>query len=500
MSMPRNLAFGLASAAWSALVGFAMVPFYLRFLGIEAYGLIGIYSSVSVLVSLLDFGLAPAINREVARCTAERNIRPARDLLHTLGIVYWSTAAAIAMATAFGAPLLSRGWLTATQLPQESIRTSLVLIGLVLACRWPQGLYLSALVGAERMVIVSTVAMVMTSISSFGAVAILAWVAPKVEALFMWQAAVGLLHTVILRTLAWRAIGREPGVKFSTTALKSIWRFSASIGGIAITALLLTQLDKVILSSLLTLSSFGEYTLATVIVSGVYLIVNPVFNVVYPRFTALAAQESHTKLAELYRSGTRLLAVALFPLCMTIAIFSKDILLVWTGNQQLADGAALVLSLLVAGAALHSVMYFPYALQLACGNTRLPLTINFILLAVAVPLTTLLVWRYGTNGGAAANLLLYATYLLLGAWMTHRRLLQKVGWAWLLRDVGTPLAISLGIGILAKLLLANANWTGWEKVGLGCLFICTAWSASIMTGPRSVILQLMQFRKARLGI
>ena len=263
--------------------------------------------------------------------------------------------------------------------------------------------------------------------------------------------------------------------------------------------LILTQVDKVILSGLLTLSSFGEYTLATVVVSAVYLIVNPVFNVIYPRFTALVAEAAHGQLAEIYRSGTRLLAVALFPLCMTIAVFANDILFVWTGNQQLADSVALVVTLLVAGAALHSVMYFPYALQLAYGNTRLPLTINIILLAVAAPLTALLAWRYGTNGGAFANLLLFVLYLLLGAWMTHRILLNEIGWAWLLRDVCVPLAISLSIGIVGKLLLANGTWTGWERVGLACLFAFAAWSASIATVPRSMLSQLLQLRKTRLG-
>lgn len=498
--MPRNLAFGLTSAAWSALVGFAVVPFYLRYLGVEAYGLVGIYSSACVLVSLLDFGLAPAINREVARCKAEHNIRPARELLHTLAIVYWSTAGALAVAAVLGAPLLSRGWLTTTQLPQESIRTSILLIGLVVACRWPQGLYLSALIGAEKMVIVSVIAIAMTSISSVGAVVILAWVAPRIELFFVWQAAVALLHTVILRAVTWRVIGEEPGVRFSTTALKKIWRFSASVGGIAVTALILTQVDKVVLSNLLPLSSFGEYTLATVVVSGVYLIVNPVFNVIYPRFTALVAEAAHSRLADLYRSGTWLLAVALFPLCMTIAVFANDILRVWTGNQQLADSVATVLSLLVVGAALHSVMYFPYALQLAHGYARLPLTINLILLAGAVPLMTLLTWRYGTKGAAAATVLLYAFYLFLGAWMTHRKLLKEIGWAWLLRDVCTPFAISLSIGIVGKLLLANALWTGGQKVGFACVLLVGAYIASASAGPWSMIWKLWQSRRIPLRI
>lgn len=498
MSVRRSLAFGLASAACSALVGLAVVPFYLRFLGIEAYGLIGIYSAAFALFSLLDFGLAPAMTREMARCTATNNVRPARVLLHSLSILYWSTAVAIALAATVGAPLLSRGWFTATQLPQESMRTALMLIGLVLACRWPQALYLGALLGAERMVTVSTITMAMTMTSGFGAVAVLAWVSPTIEAFFIWQAAVGLLHVLILRAVTWHVIGTEQGLRFSKAAVKSIWRFSTGIGGVALTALILTQVDKVILSRLLTLSSFGEYTLATVATSAVYLIVNPVFNIIYPRFTALVAAGAHSQLAQLYRAGTRTLAVALFPLCMTLAIFANDILFVWTGNQQLAESVAPVLTLLVAGAALHSVMYFPYALQLAYGSTRLPLTISGILLIVSAPLTAALAWRYGTKGGATANVLLYVLYLFLGAWMTHRKLLPSVGWSWLLRDVCLPFCISLSFGVIGKVVLVNATLTTGQKLGLACLLLSAAWIASVASSPREMILRTFQARKAPL--
>ena len=491
MSMSRNLWFGVSSAIWSALVALAVVPFYLTYLGVESYGLIGIYSAAYALFSLLDVGLSPAINREVARCAAAGNMRPARELLHTLSIVYWSTAAVLVVVAISVMPLLGQRWLTTSTLPLETLGDAFMLIGLIVACRWPHGLYHGALIGAERMAVVSTTAMAMTLISSVGAVAVLAWIAPTIEAFFVWQAAAGLLHVLVLRMFALRAVGREPLARFSVGALRSIWRFSAGTGAIAAAALVLTQVDKVVLSGVLPLPSFGEYMLAAVAVSSVYVVVNPVFNVIYPRFTALVACGAQGQLEELYRSGTRLLTMALFPLCMVLAIFAKDALLIWTGNQQLAEDVGPVLSLLVIGAALHSVMYFPYALQLAYGRTRLGLKIGVILLMVSAPLTALLAWRYGTIGGAAANVFLYAVYLLLGAWMTHRTLLTSIGWAWLLRDVCSPLLICVSIGVLGSLLLTQGTWVSAEKIGLACLCLLLAWLGVLAAGPRSTVQQLL---------
>jgi O-antigen/teichoic acid export membrane protein len=62
-----NVASGLVSNIWVALVSIVAVPVYLRYLGIEAYGLIGILASLQAFMSLLDLGMSPAFNREVAR-------------------------------------------------------------------------------------------------------------------------------------------------------------------------------------------------------------------------------------------------------------------------------------------------------------------------------------------------------------------------------------------------------------------------------------------------
>ncbi|MFA6198778.1 MAG: polysaccharide biosynthesis protein, partial [Patescibacteria group bacterium] len=75
MKLGHNLLAGLANSIWSALVGLAVVPFYLKYLGIEAYGLIGFFVTTQAVLSLLDMGMAPTINREVARCSAAGSLQ-----------------------------------------------------------------------------------------------------------------------------------------------------------------------------------------------------------------------------------------------------------------------------------------------------------------------------------------------------------------------------------------------------------------------------------------
>ncbi len=454
MKLGHNLLAGLVNSVWSALVGLAVVPFYLKYLGIEAYGLIGFFATTQAVLSLLDMGMAPTINREVARCSASGSLQEAGKLLHTLAVVYWSMAAMIALLVVLLAPWIAEYWLQSKHVSQQTISHAIMLMGLVVACRWPIGLYQGALNGAQRLTVSSGINMVMATVGSLGTVAVLAFVSPTIEAFFIWQACVGLVYAMTMRLAAWRVIGRIRETRFEVNELKTIWRFSVGMSGVAVSGIVLMQLDKVLLSRILSLEDFGRYALAGVVASGLYILLTPTFNVIYPRLSALIVTNETEKLIHLYRSGTRLLLAALFPIAVAAAVFAEEILLLWTGNPSLASSTAPVVSLFLIGTALNGAMHFPYALQLAYGVTRLPLTINAMLVVVMIPTTILLAFKYGAVGGAAAWAILNGIYLLIGTWLTHRSLLKGIGLTWLLFDVGMPLGISMlivgGIGHIAR--------------------------------------------------
>jgi O-antigen/teichoic acid export membrane protein len=467
MRLGRNLLAGLANSSWSALLGFAVVPFYLKYLGMEAYGLIGFFMTTQVVFQLLDMGMAPTMNREVARCTASGNLKDAGKLLHTLAVIYWCVAAIIGVLVLLLAPIIATHWLKSKQLPNDTVLNALMLMGIVVACRWPIGLYQSAIIGAQRMTVSSAVNMSMVTLGSAGAVLILAFVSPTIEAFFIWQASVGLLYALTLRDVTWRVIGRSAANRFDSGELKRIWRFTAGMSAIGLAGLVFSQLDKVILSKILPLEDFGHYMLATVVVSGLYIFITPVFNLTYPRFSAFVAKGDLDALRKQYHQGTRLLASILFPAAMLLAVFAKDIVYLWTGNLVVASSTAPVIALLASGSALHGVMHFPYALQLAYGATRLSLTIYVVLIVVMLPLFAFLPLAFGSVGGGAAWLAVLIFYMLFGTWYMHRRLLPGDGWVWLGSNVGIPLVLSILVGACLHQWVAGDNAGIYVKVAGG---------------------------------
>jgi O-antigen/teichoic acid export membrane protein len=393
-------------------------------------------------------GISPTINREVARHSANGRLSDAGNLLHSLAVLYWGLAALIALAIVALAPAIAHFWLHAQNLSSGTLTTAVMLIGLIIGCRWTVSLYLGAVNGAQRLVVSSAIGVASSTMSSFGAIAILAWVSPTIEAFFLWQVAVSLAQAAVARHAAWKILGGAQSARFDSQELTRVWRFSAGMAGVALSSILFTQFDKLLLSKLLDLGQFGQYMLATAAASGLYLIVVPIFNVIYPQFSALLASGENARLSDLYRTGTQALASLLFPAAFALALYAQDIVFLWTGNAAIASATAPIIALLSVGSALHGVMYFPYALQVASGTTRLPILINVCLTLAFVPLVVVLTLRYGAMGAAASWLVLHVLYLLLGTWLTHRSLLKGLGSTWLLHDVGMPLLINIAVAAL----------------------------------------------------
>src|SRR3972149_1777430 len=137
----------------------------------------------------------------------------------------------------------------------------------------------------------------------------------------------------------------------------------AEMTGLTLSSILTTQLDKVILSKMLSLEKFGYYTLACVVANGLNMIIVPIFNAIFPRYSELATLRDDNALKQLYHTSTQLMALLILPVAMTLVFFSYEILLVWTGNSLTAQNTSPIVSILIIGTALNGLMVLPYVVH-----------------------------------------------------------------------------------------------------------------------------------------
>ena len=342
MSLKKNLIANYLGQGWTALISLAFVPQYIHYLGIEAYGVIGVYAVLQAWLSLLDMGMTPALGREMARFTGgAHTAQSIRDLLRSIEWIVAGIAALMAVIVWGASGWLAGEWLRVEQLPTEVVAQAFAIMGLVTAMRFIEGVYRSSLAGLQRQVLLNGLSALMATLRGLGAVGVLVWAAPTLEAFFLWQAGVSLLTIVSLAAATYGLLphGHTRG-RFRLEALLPIWRFAGGMLGITVLSLLLTQVDKVILSKLLTLTDYGYYTLAAAVAGTIFMFIGPIAQAWYPRFCALHAADQQAQLAASYHQATQLLTVIAGSVAVVVALFARELLVLWTQNDELAARAA----------------------------------------------------------------------------------------------------------------------------------------------------------------
>jgi O-antigen/teichoic acid export membrane protein len=142
-----------------------------------------------------------------------------------------------------------------------------------------------------------------------------------------------------------------------------------------------------------------------------------------------------------------------------IGVFSKEFLLLWTGNSSVVDHSAGPLTLLVIAASAGSLSYVAQALQLAEGWTRFAVALNGIGVIVLIPAMSLAAIRYGGEGVSLMSAVWNVMAFCVTATVMHRRLLKGSGLGWFIRDIAPPLVVSIAIALLGHFACAGLKGT-----------------------------------------
>lgn len=477
----RNLIANYLGAIWSALVGLAFIPLYIKYLGIEAYGLIGLFATLQTWLVIVDMGMTPTMVREIARFTGGRgNADTIRDLLRSIELI----ALAIAMIISIGIWLISdwlaTDWLRDVNIPTHEVARAFNIMGAVAALRFIEGIYRSCIMGLQQQALFNLINVGLTTLRALGSVGVLAWISPTIEAFFIWQGIVSIITLIILASTTYKILPYNlRSGKFSTIALKDVGQFAGGVTLISFAGLILTGVDRILLSTLLPLAEYGRYTLAIVVASVVAIFSGPIITTIYPRLCELVEKKDEKKLAVLFHSSAQLVTVLIGSTAIMIAFFSEHLLLLWTRDAQLSSQTAGLLRLLVLVQLISSLMYVPHNLQLAYGWTSLELKIYSVAIVIVVPLTLWTAPRYGAIGCSWILLTLGLGQLIIGVQIMFKKILTHERKKWYLYDLMIPLVTATFVSGTAKAIFPSSSNYIVQGLTLGLTLICATFLSAM---------------------
>jgi len=454
-TIKTNAVAALSGNIWGAMLSIIAVPYYLAYLGIESYGLIGVFTTLQSFIVLLDFGLSSTINRELARLSGVRDgDQEMHNIARTLSIPNWITAFGIAVLLCSLAPVIARYWIQPNKLSVVTVTEALMIIGVNIAIQFSINFYIGGLMGLQKQVILSFVGGICATLRTVGALVIIAFISPTIEAFLMWQTAVLVIQISLLAVTLRRSLPEGHKGHFEKPLFKKIWRFAAGVTSISIVSLILTQTDKVVLSRMLDLEHFGYYMLAVTISStAIAMFVGPLTHAVYPQFSRLVGADNLSALREFYHRSCQTIAAIVFPVTSILVIFPFQVLFVWTGDREIASNSYIVLSLIALGTGLNAAMWLPHFLQLAHGWTSLIFKVGILLVALITPATIAGAYFYGAIGGAAGWAALTILFIPIMVHMMHRRILQGERLKWYLEDFILPLVTAAVVASAIRFLM-----------------------------------------------
>ncbi len=440
----KNLIANYIGRIWTSLLGFLLIPFYIKSLGVEGYGLIGFYLSLNAILSILDLGIGSAINRELAKLSLFPNSESKqRQLVKTLEYIYVGLAILITLVIFFTSNLILKYWIKIDINTVKSPIRIIQLMGIASTFQFPVSFYQGGLMGIQKQISVNKILIFTGTIKGIGSVLVLKYISADIESYFIWQIAAAFLTTVIFRYNLWKSLPKiNNKLPFSFKALNEIWKFAATMSLNSVISLLMTQLDKIVLIKILSLKSFGYYSIATTAASTIWLIIIPFNNSIFPKLVQLYEKNDLIELKKMFHLFSNILSILLFPICAIFVFFSKNILFIWLKDVQIVENTYLLLSLLTIGTMLNGVPNVPGSCSIAFGWPMLVTKINAIQSIFLIPLILLLVKFYNAEGAAFSWILMNLTYIVFLVPRFFRKYLTSEKKKWFLQDTFYPFIIS----------------------------------------------------------
>jgi O-antigen/teichoic acid export membrane protein len=447
-SVIRNTALNYLGQAYVLLVGILIMPFYLVHLGAEAYGLIGFFAVMQAWLQLLDAGLSPSLVRAVAHQqgvpAAERSLG---RLLRSFEIIFFPLAAASCLVVYAASSWIALNWLNAQALDAQTLTNCIGLMGLIIALRLYSTLYKSGIQGLEQHAWLNGVNVFIATLRYLGGLLLVSLYSQDPQDFFEFQALIGLIETLMFAVRAWRQMPLSRRLTgFDWQLVKPILPFAASMSLTAVLWIVLTQLDKVLLSEQLPLDQYGYFSLVALITTGILMLTNPLVQALLPRLTVLVAEGRAQDMHSLYLVAHRFTCTFLFPLAAVIALHAEPLIYAWTGDQAAAQWSRSVLPWYALGSAIMAASAFQFYLQYAYGRMRLHIWYSVISAVITVPAMLVAIKYQGAYGAALAWFFLRAASFAVWPMIVHQRLAPGIHGQWL-RDV-LRISAMTAVGVL----------------------------------------------------
>ena len=337
MSVKANIISNYIGQITIAVLNFIFIPTYIKYIGIEAYGLVGMFAVLQMALNTLDGSIIPLISREMScYLGGTKPLESLRNLLRTAEVLCLLFGIIFISAVCLFADFLSTNWFIVEKLPSELIAQAIRIAVFVVALRALEDLYKGVLAGLQKQVVQNSIAVICAIFRFVGVIYALKYIDASIKTFYYWQLLSSIITTFAYIVVCYKSIpGMLSQSQFKTEEIKNNLGFSIGSFSFALSSFINTQADKIIISKLLPLTEVAYYTLASSISNVLLMISHPVTLAFYPKIVTLRSQEQHESAAQNYHLNCQIINLTCGVAVFSLIFYGEYIIGYWTQNPEL---------------------------------------------------------------------------------------------------------------------------------------------------------------------
>jgi len=408
----RNAASSFLALAWLSLLSMLTIPIYIRLLGVSEWGLVAACASLQILSNFIDAGFSQIVPRWAAQeaqhpARLRQHVALFRRLYIGLGLAMFGVLQA-------SAAYLAHQWFQVPVERADALELAIRIVSFQFLFQFINNLHIGVWHGLQHQVLANARACGFGTLKH--AAALLALTAGTQQA---WVYALAFASVACIEVGAnalsvHRMLGNEASsAPDGKVALAPLLKEVSVLSGGILVGLLVSQLDRIVLSRTVDVASFGIYTVVATLALAFLQLQAPITRAYFPLIVSDIQKNGRVSTGHLKRMLAATVLTCTLP-ALVACVFAPHILTLWLQDPIVVSTGTAPLRLLLLAVALNSLYGCIYQLFIATGKSKLVLQLNLTSLLTA----TMVIALHGGSGGILLGSTIWlantSTQLLMG--------------------------------------------------------------------------------------
>ncbi len=490
-TIAKNTIYNLLGYGIPLIFALVIIPFLIKGLGTEKFGILSLAWVVIGYFSFFDFGIGRALTKIVAEKIGANKTDEISGLFWTSFFLMLVISFLGTIILFFFTPSLVHNFIKISKpLQSETLKTFYLLALSIPIVTTTTGLR-GVLEAYQRFGIINIIRTLL-GLSMF--------FVPLICLIFTNSLFWIVLSLIIIRILVWLLyflqclklnFNLKSKVYFESKLIKPILKLSSWMTVSNIIGPLIIYLDRFLIGALVSATAIAYYATPYEAVTKLLLVPGALIGVLFPAFSASYLNNpEHTK--KLSIRAVKYIFIFLFPIVLTIITFANEGMGLWLG-KKFAENSSLILQLLAAGVLFNGMAYIPFAFLQGIGRPDITAKINLI----ELPFYFIAMWfaikHFGINGAALVWLLRMFLDALILFFFAQKQISVKIEFKFKLSNF---FIFTLMIISIIPVLMSGISYKIISILIIILAFIIISWKYLLLDEERMFLISRMKIYKS----